>query len=181
MELKHSNLSFAEAAALPIGAMTAMYLWEKAKLQKGHQVFVYGASGSVGSYAVQLAKQAGAKAHAACSGPNFDMVRNLGAEVCVDYKVEDYSLRKENYDIVFDAVGKTSKSKAKKVLSKGGKFVSVSMPKQEKDEHLLKIKNMAEAGSLILWIDKTYALEQIVEAHTYVDEGHKRGNISIQL
>jgi NADPH:quinone reductase-like Zn-dependent oxidoreductase len=109
------------------------------------------------------------------------MVRNLGAEVCVDYKVEDYSLRKENYDIVFDAVGKTSKSKAKKVLSKGGKFVSVSMPTQEKDEHLLKIKNMAEEGSLIPWIDKTYPLEQIVEAHTYVDEGHKRGNVSIQL
>ncbi|MGS0524130.1 NAD(P)-dependent alcohol dehydrogenase [Zobellia nedashkovskayae] len=169
VESKPKNLSFQEAAALPIGAMTAMYLLEKAQLSKNQKVLIYGASGSVGSYAVQVAKQQGASVTAVCSAPNFKMVKSLGADNLIDYKKEDYSLLLEKFDIVFDAVGKTSKLKAKKVLTKGGRFVSVKMLTKEKPEHLSKIRTLAEEGKLIPFIDKTYPLEEIVTAHKYVD------------
>ncbi|CAM4231153.1 NAD(P)-dependent alcohol dehydrogenase [Zobellia nedashkovskayae] len=181
VESKPKNLSFQEAAALPIGAMTSMYLLEKAQLSKNQKVLIYGASGSVGSYAVQVAKQQGASVTAVCSAPNFEMVKSLGADNLIDYKKEDYSLLLEKFDIVFDAVGKTSKSKAKKVLTKGGRFVSVKMLTQEKPEHLSKIRTLAEEGKLIPFIDKTYPLEEIVTAHKYVDQGHKKGNVVIEI
>ena len=181
VESKPINLSFQEAAALPIGAMTAMYLLEKAQLSKNQKVLIYGASGSVGSYAVQVAKQQGASVTAVCSAPNFEMVKSLGADNLIDYKKEDYSLLLEKFDIVFDAVGKTSKSKAKKVLTKGGRFVSVKMLTKEKPEHLSKIRTLAEEGKLIPFIDKTYPLEEIVTAHKYVDQGHKKGNVVIEI
>lgn len=178
---KPSNLSFESAAALPIGAMTALFLWEKAKLSKGQKVLVYGASGSVGTYAVQLAKRAGAKVHAVCSKQNFDMVRALGAEVVLDYRTQDYSSQAVSYDIVFDAVGKTKRSKAKKVLLSKGKFVSVTMPTQEKDDKFERLKSMAEIGELRAYIDREYNLNDIVEAHRYVDQGHKKGNVVIHV
>ncbi|MBT2161117.1 NAD(P)-dependent alcohol dehydrogenase [Zobellia barbeyronii] len=179
--IKPKNLSFKEAAALPIGAMTAMYLLEKAEVSKSKKVLIYGASGSVGSYAVQLAKQQGASVTGVCSGPNFEMVQSLGADDLLDYKKDDYSLLKDKFDIVFDAVGKTSKSKAKKVLNKGGKFVSVKMLTKEKPEHLSKIRTLAEEGKLIPFIDKTFPLEDIVNAHAYVDRGRKLGNVIIEV
>jgi len=181
VESKPKNLSFQEAAALPIGAMTAMYLLEKAQLSKNQKILIYGASGSVGSYAIQVAKQQGASVTAVCSAPNFEMVKSLGADSLIDYKKEDYSLLLEKFDIVFDAVGKTSKSKAKKVLTKGGRFVSVKMLTKEKPEHLSKIRTLAEEGKLIPFIDKTYPLEEIVTAHKYVDQGHKKGNVVIEI
>lgn len=178
---KPKNMSFEEAAALPIGAMTAIYLLEKADLRNGQTVLVYGASGSVGSYAVQIARQKGATVTGVCSGSNFEMVKSLGAESLVDYKKEDYSKTKEKFDIVFDAVGKTTKSNAKKVLVDGGKFVTINMLTKEKAEHLEQIKELAEQGKLKPFIDKTYALKEIVKAHEYVETGRKKGNVVIKI
>ncbi|WP_282055979.1 NAD(P)-dependent alcohol dehydrogenase [Maribacter luteus] len=181
LAIRPDNLGFKEAAALPIGAMTAMYLLDKASLNKGQKVLVYGASGSVGSYAVQLAKQQEATVTAVCSGPNFDMVRSLGADNVLDYKKEDYSESIEKFDIVFDAVGKTAKSKAKKVLKGGGAFVTIKMLTKEKNENLGLIKRLAEAGKLQPFIDRTFGLNEIVAAHEYVDLGRKRGNVVIEI
>jgi NADPH:quinone reductase-like Zn-dependent oxidoreductase len=179
--LKPENLSFKEAAALPVGAMTAMFLLEKANLKKGQQVLIYGASGSVGSYAVQLAAQQGATITAVCSGSNFDMVRSLGAQNLIDYKKEDFSECNEKFDIVFDAVGKTTKAKAKKVLTANGAFVSVTMLTKEKTGHLERIKELVEQGKLKPFIDRIFALDEIVYAHEYVDSGRKRGNVVIDI
>ena len=179
--LKPENLSFEEAAALPVGAMTAMFLLEKANLKKGWQVLIYGASGSVGSYAVQLAKQQGAIVTGICSGSNVHMVKSLGAVKAIDYKNEDYSKQTEKFDIVFDAVGKTTKSKAKKVLTEAGAFVSVQMLTKENINHLKEIRNLAEHGELKPFIDKTYMLDEMVDAHEYVDSGRKRGNVVIEI
>jgi len=183
--LKPENLSFQEAAALPIGAMTAMFLLEKASrslgIKKGQKVLVYGASGSVGSYAVQLAKQEGALVTGVSSGPNIEMVKSLGAEKVVDYKKEDYSEGGEKYNIVFDAVGKTTKAKAKKVLNEEGTFVTIKMLTKEKTENLERIKELAEQEKLKPFIDKTFALDEIVSAHEHVDSGRKRGNVVIDI
>jgi len=179
--LKPENLNFKEAAALPVGAMTAMYLLEKANLKNGQKVLVYGASGSVGSYAVQLAKQQGATITAVCSGSNFDMVRSLGAQNLINYKTEDFSGGSEKFDIVFDAVGKTTKAKAKKILTAEGTFVSVTMLTKEKTDNLQRIKELAELGKLKPFIDKTFTLDEMVNAHTYVDSGRKRGNVVINI
>ena len=179
--LKPENLNFKKAAALPVGAMTAMFLLEKANLKKGQQVLVYGASGSVGSYAVQLAKIQGAVVTAVCSGSNIDLVKSFGAVSGIDYKKEDYSEGNEKFDIVFDAVGKTTKAKAKKVLTANGAFVSVTMLTNEKTENLEHIKELAEHGKLKPFIDKTFGLNEIVNAHKYVDSGRKRGNVVIEI
>lgn len=181
VDFKPVNLSFKEAAALPIGAMTAMYLLEKGNLNRGQNVLIYGASGSVGSYAVQLAKQQGSTVTAVCSSSNFEMLKSVGADSLIDYKKNDYSLYKNKFDIVFDAVGKTTKSKAKKVLSKGGKFVTVQMLTKEKSEHLQKIKELAEKGELTPLIDRSFRIDEIVKAHEYVDLGHKRGNVVVEI
>lgn len=179
--LKPKNLEYHEAAALPVGAMTAIYLLEKANLKSGQNVLVYGASGSVGSYAVQLANQKGSRVTGVCSTSNFEMVRSLGAESLLDYKKEDYSKSNEKFDIIFDAVGKTTKTKAKKILKAGGTFVSVKMLTKESDEHLKLIKTMAEKGTLTPFIDKHFKLDEIVKAHDYVDRGRKRGNVVLDI
>ncbi|MCR9264009.1 MAG: NAD(P)-dependent alcohol dehydrogenase [Flavobacteriaceae bacterium] len=179
--LKPENVTYQEAAALPIGAMTAMYLLEKANLKKGQSVLIYGASGSVGSYAVQIAHNKGTNVKGVCSTSNFEMVKSLGADSLMDYKEEDYSEGSEKFDVIFDAVGKTTKARAKKVLKTGGVFVSVKMLTKEKDEHLKLIKNMAENGALKPFIDKSFKLNEIVKAHEYVDTGRKRGNVIIDL
>ncbi|SFR55210.1 NADPH:quinone reductase [Robiginitalea myxolifaciens] len=179
--LKPNNLDYRAAAALPVGAMTAMYLLEKANLKQGQSVLVYGASGSVGSYAVQIANQKASSVTGVCSASNFEMVRSLGASRLIDNKKEDYSEGSEKFDIVFDAVGKTTKSKAKRVLQTGGAFVSVKMLTKEKDEHLRLIKDMAQDGILTPFIDKSFKLDEIVQAHEYVDKGRKRGNVVIEI
>ena len=179
--LKPENLSFKEAAALPVGAMTALFLLDKANLKKEQQVLIYGASGSVGSYAVQLAQIRGASVTGVCSGSNVEMVKSLGAKKVIDYKKEDFSEGNEKYDIVFDAVGKTTRAKAKKVLNAEGKFVTVKMLTKEKTENLEHIKELAEQGKLKPIIDKTFRLDDIVNAHKYVDSGRKRGNVVIEI
>ncbi len=181
LNLKPQNLSFHEAAALPVGAMTAIYLLEKAKLKNGQNVLIYGASGSVGSYAVQIATQKGSRVTGVCSTSNFEMVRSLGTENIIDYKKEDYSEGNEKFDIIFDAVGKTTKSKAKKILKTGGAFVSIKTMTKEKDENLKLIKEMAEKGILKPFIDRYFKLDEIVKAHEYVDGGRKKGNVVIDI
>ena len=181
IEVKPKNLSHHEAATLPIGAMTAYYLLEKAKLKGEQNVLIYGASGSVGSFAVQIAKLKGLKVQAVCSTPNFEMVKSLGADSVLDYKKEDYSKSNDKFDIVFDAVGKTTKSKAKKVLKTNGIFVSVKMLTKEKEEHLKSIKNMVENEKLNSFIDTSFNLSEIVKAHEYVETGRKRGNVAINI
>ena len=178
---KPTNLSFQEAAAIPIGGMTALFLLEKAQLMKGHQVLIYGASGSVGSYAVQIARHLGAKVTAVCSTRNVELMQGLGADQIIDYKQEEYTSRVSEFDVVLDAVGKTSLAKARPVLKPSGNYVSVNMMTREKETHLGKLKQMAEQGHLKPVIDRSYPLENIVEAHAYVDQGHKQGNVVVEV
>lgn len=181
LEHKPQNKSFGESAALPIGAMTALFLLEKANLTKDQKVLVYGASGSVGSYAVQLARQSGAIVTGVCSTGNMEMVKALGAENVLDYTQQNYWEGTATFDIVFDAVGKTSKTQAKKVLNPGGNFVTIKMLTKEKNEHLKRIAELAEQGELTPFIDRRYPLEEVTTAHAYVDKGRKRGNLIIEV
>lgn len=178
---KPEALGFKEAAALPVGGMTALYLWKKAKLHSGQQVLVYGASGSVGSFAVQLAKHFGAKVTAVCSTRNQEMVKTLGADTVLDYTRENYTKLPNKFDSVFDAVGKTSSSAAKKVLKVGGSFVSVKKITFESMEHLLTLSQLAAMGKILPFIDRSYAFKDIIAAHNYVDKGHKRGNVVVEI
>jgi NADPH:quinone reductase-like Zn-dependent oxidoreductase len=179
--LKPTNLTYKESAALPIGGMTALFLLEKARIAKSQKVLVFGASGSVGTYAVQIAKHFGAAVTGVCSTSNLAMVVSLGAKKVIDYTKVDYTLSESDFDIVFDAVGKTSRSKTKNAMKKNGVFVSVEMLTKETTEHLLKLKELAEQGAIVPFIDKCYPLEKIVDAHLYVDQGHKRGNVVIDI
>lgn len=181
LALKPKTLSFNEAAVLPVGGITALFLLQKAKLDKGQNVLIYGASGSVGSHAIQIAKAQGATVTAVCSNSNFNMVKSLGADATLDYSIMDYSSLDQKFDIVFDAVGKTSKSKAIKILKKEGKFVSTQALTNPGQEHLNKLCELADKGKLKPFIDKTFSLSDIVNAHEYVDTGRKRGNVAIEV
>lgn len=181
VHLKPSNLTHQQAAALPVGGMTALYLLEKAGIAPGQRVLIYGASGSVGSYAVQLAKHQGGGVSGVCSEANRDMVLSLGADEVLDYKKEDYTSLSPDFDIVFDAVGKTTKTQAQKILKKEGRFVTVQSLTSEKTEHLIQLKTWAEQGAIQAFIDRVYPLEEIVQAHKYVDQGRKRGNVVIEI
>lgn len=178
---KPRPLSFKEAAALPVGSMTALFLLEKADIKDGMEVLIYGASGSVGSYALQIAKVKGAAVTAVSSGSNVDLLRSWGADATIDYKKEDYSTGSKTYDIVFDAVGKTTKSKAKKVLVQKGRFVSIKMITSEKLEHLQEAVEMVVAKKIKPFIEKEFALDDIVQAHHHVESGRKRGNVVIAI
>ena len=175
------GLALKGAAAIPIGAMTALFLLEKAKLEKGQKILIYGASGSVGTYAVQMAKNMSAQVTAVCSTANVDLVASLGAQKVIDYQMEDYSQLAERYDVVFDAVGKTPKAKAKSVLKKGGSYVSIHMFTSEKTDKLIRIGQMIDKGLLKPVIDREYAFEEIVRAHRYVDTGRKKGNVLVKV
>ncbi|MEM8928141.1 MAG: NAD(P)-dependent alcohol dehydrogenase [Bacteroidota bacterium] len=177
---KPKKLSFKEAAALPVGGMAALFLLKKTGLKKGMNVLIYGASGSVGSYALQIAKAHGATVTTVSSGANFDMLQSLGADAMIDYKKEDYTATGYTYDLVFDAVGKTSKSQAKKVLNPNGTFVSITSITAEKTEQLQEVVDLTVAGKIKPFIDKEFSLDDIVYAHRYVETGRKRGNIIIR-
>lgn len=181
IERMPENLDFDETAVLPIGAMTAMFLLKKAEIKNEDRILVYGSSGSVGSYAVQLAKNYGADVTAVCSKANFDMMESLGISNLIDYKTQNYTSINQKYDIVFDAVGKTTKSQAKKILNAKGKFVSVNTMTNETQENINEIKKLAEAKKLVPFIDRKFDLSEIVQAHKYVDSGRKRGNVVIQI
>ena len=177
--LKPTNLTFEEAAVIPIGAATALFfLREKADIQSGQSVLIYGASGSVGTYAVQLAKHFGATVTGVCGTANLDLVRSLGADTVIDYTKEDFNQRDEKYDHIFAAVNKLSASKAKKSLKKDGRFISVmARGAPDRSEDLVILREIIEAGDLRPAIDRRYPMEQTAEAHVYVDTGRKRGNV----
>lgn len=184
LAIKPAGLTYEEAAAVTGGAMTALRCLAKGNIQPGQKVLIYGASGAVGTNAVQIAKHHfGADVTGVCSTVNLDMVRGLGADAVIDYTQEDFTERGAIFDVVFDAVGKASAAQAKKVLKPSGRYLNVHIDSGSGEvlEDLLAVKDLVEAGKLKPVIDRCYPLEQIVEAHRYVDQGHKKGNVAITV
>jgi NADPH:quinone reductase-like Zn-dependent oxidoreductase len=181
VNLMPHNLSFEEAAVVPIGGMTALEILRKANIQKGQNVLIYGASGSVGTYAVQLAKNYEANVTGVCSTVNIDLVKSLGADNVLDYTKEGISDIAQKYDVVFDAVGKISKTLCKNIMKKSGRYLTVKSMTNEKQEYLAYLKELIEIKKIKPVIDKIYSIENIVEAHKYVDKGHKKGNVVIKV
>lgn len=175
------GVSMKDAAACIVGGMTARFLLNNAGLAKGESVLIYGASGSVGSFAVQLARYAGARVSAVCSAGNHDAVKKLGAERLIDYRTEDFTDGNDRYDVIFDAVGKLAKGRSAGNLTPGGRFVSVKSPTRESSESLQRILELTADGDISPLIDREFPLEDIVLAHRHVQSGRKRGNVIIRI
>lgn len=201
---KPTALDYRAAAAIPIGARTAWhYLKDFAEIKKGQKLLVYGASGSVGTYAIQLAKYFGAEVTAVCSTSNLSLVKSIGADKVIDYTKDDFTNKFENYDIIFVTVDKCPFTACKKALNKSGVYMNIGRPipsfemiwasltsdikvivgknVPESAETLFTLKSITEQGIIKPIIDRTYSLDQIVEAHHYADKGHKRGNLVITI
>ena len=200
---KPANVTYEESVGVPFMGLSALYFLRKANVKSGQKVLIVGASGAVGTYAVQLAKQMGAEVTGVCSTRNLELVRSLGADQVIDYTREDYEGSGEIYDVVLDAVGKTSFSRCKGLLKPGGVYVTVSGGVSEllqmlwtsvigskrvvagtvsnTLDDLLFCRELMEGGKLRSVIDRRYSLEQMAEAHRYVETGRKRGNVVITV
>jgi NADPH:quinone reductase-like Zn-dependent oxidoreductase len=175
-----------ESAAIPYGGLLALHFLRKADVRAGQSVLVFGASGAVGTSAVQLARHLGAQVTGVCSTANVDLVASLGATAVIDYTSEDFTDRAERYDLIFDAVGKRKSAAplrlCRQALAPGGAYVSVDdgTPKLRRED-LVVLGELATKGEIRPVIDRTYALDEIADAHRYVDNGHKRGNVVITV
>ncbi len=185
---KPSNITYEEAAAIPYGGELAMFFLKRGDIQNRKNVLIVGASGTIGTTALQIARHYGAKVTGVCSTANIAMVRSLGAEEVIDYTKEDYSKRSERYDLILDAVPeqvadrKTLRAQGSSALAPGGAYVSIDdkIAKVSRED-LVLLKDLAESGKFKPVIDRTYPLEEIVEAHRYVESGHKKGNVVITV
>ncbi len=203
LALKPANISHKEAAVIPFGGVTALHFIKKANIKPGQKVLVVGASGAVGSAAVQLAKAFGANVTGVCSTSNIALVKSIGADKVIDYTKEDFTQNGETYDVIFDAVKAISVSRSLKSLNKNGIMILsaagmsemlqglwISMTSSKKvmtgvishtAEDMIFLKGLIETGKLKPIIDRTYRLDQIAEAHAYVEKGHKKGNVAVEV